>query len=198
MKTYKLSAIVLFIFGVLFTVQSNAGTDEKLLQKMYEEEKMSYDLYTEFFNKWGLNVFDQVRESEAIHMLRIKELMGVKELPQGTGVAGDEKGLYDNKDIQALYDEYTVLGNISDVTSLETAALMEENDITNLRARIKSQTDDRTIKIFAQMERASQNHLRAFVKSLKLSGVEYQPAVLSQSDFDMIINNVTEKGTALK
>ena len=198
MKTYKLSAIVLFIFGVLFTVQSNAGTDEKLLQKMYEEEKMSYDLYSEFFNKWGLNVFDQVRESEAIHMLRIKELMGVKELPQGTGLAGDEKGLYDNKDIQALYDEYTVLGNISDVTSLETAALMEENDITNLRERIKSQTDDRTIKIFAQMERASQNHLRAFVKSLKLSGVEYQPAVLSLSDFDMIIKNVKEKGTALK
>ncbi|MBE2217527.1 MAG: DUF2202 domain-containing protein [Ignavibacteria bacterium] len=198
MKTYKISAIVLFIFGVLFTVQSNAGTDEKLLQKMYEEEKMSYDLYSEFFNKWGLNVFDQVRESEAIHMLRIKELMGVKELPQGTGLAGDEKGLYDNKDIQALYDEYTVLGNISDVTSLETAALMEENDITNLRERIKSQTDDRTIKIFAQMERASQNHLRAFVKSLKLSGVEYQPAVLSLSDFDMIIKNVKEKGTALK
>lgn len=198
MKTYKLSAIVLFIFGVLFTVQSNAGTDEKLLQKMYEEEKMSYDLYTEFFNRWGLKIFDQVRESEAIHMQRINALMGVKELPQGTGVTGGDKGLYENKDIQALYDEYTVLGNISDVTALETAALMEENGISNLRERIKAQTDDRTIKIFAQMERASRNHLKGFVKSLKLSGVEYEPAVLSQSDFDMIINNVTEKGTALK
>jgi len=198
MKTYKLFAIVLFVFGVLFSVQSNAGTDEKLLQKMYEEEKMSYDLYTEFFNRWGLSVFDQVRESEAIHMLRIKELMNVKDMPQGTGVSGEDRGVYENKEIQSLYDEYTVLGNISDITALETAALMEENDIKSLRERIRTQSDDRVLKTFTQMERASCNHLKAFVKSLKISGVEYQPAVLSQTDFDNILNNVKEKGTALK
>lgn len=198
MKTYRIFAIVLFVFGVLFSVQSNAGTDEKLLQKMYEEEKMSYDLYTEFFNRWGLNVFDQVRESEAIHMLRIEELMETKDMPQGTGISGGDKGFYENKDVQALYDEYTVLGNISDITALETAALMEENDIANLRAHIKMQTDDRALKVFAQMERASRNHLRAFVKSLKISGIEYQPAVLSQSEYDNIINNVKERGTAVK
>lgn len=198
MKTYKLFAIVLFVFGVLFSVQSNAGTDEKLLQKMYEEEKMSYDLYTEFFNRWGLSVFDQVRESEAIHMLRIKELMNVKDMPQGTGLSGGDLGVYENEEIQALYDEYTVLGNISDITALETAALMEENDIKSLRERIRTQSDDRVLKTFTQMERASCNHLKAFVKSLNISGVEYQPAVISQTDFDNILNNVKEKGTAIK
>ncbi len=198
MKTYKTSLKPVLAFFLLFAGQLMAGGNGQLLKTMYEEEKLSYDLYTEFFNRWGLNVFDQVRESEAIHMQRIKELMDTKDMPQGTGISGGDKGVYENKEVQALYDQYTVLGNISDITALETAALMEENDIYNLRERIKSQTDDRTVKIFSQMERASLNHLRAFVKSLKISGVDYQPAVLSQSDYDNIIINVKERGTAVK
>lgn len=198
MKTYRVSIKPVLVFCLLLAGQLMAGSNEQLLKTMYEEEKLSYDLYTEFFNRWGLNVFDQVRESEAIHMQRIKELMDTKDIPQGTGIAGGDKGVYESKEVQSLYDQYTVLGYISDITALETAALMEESDIANLRSRIKSQSDERTVKIFSQMERASRNHLRAFVKSLKLSGIDYRPAVLTQAEYDLIINNVTEKGTALK
>jgi hypothetical protein len=198
MKIYRAAAIALFIFGILFTIRTNAGVDEKLIRKMYEGEKLSYDLYTEFFNRWGLKVFDQVREIKALHMLKINYVMGINGIPGGTGSAGSESGKYENREIQALYNEYTVLGNISDVAALETAALIEENEISALRSYNKSLTDEAALKIFSLIGRATENQLRAFVKSLEISGVKYEPSVLSEKDYEAIINNIHEKATAVK
>ena len=73
---------------------------------------------------------------------------------------------------------------------------MEEHDVIDLRERIKNQSDEYVIKVFTQLEKATENHLKAFVKNLKQAGVEYTPQILSQNDYDAIISPLKDKGTA--
>lgn len=197
----KLQKIILAAFFSVIAISisfAKSEVDEKLLCKMYEEEKMSYDLYTEYYNRWGLEVFNNVRESELIHTQRISELIEKHCVSQEKFVYNNLPGVYNNKEVQKLYDEYTVKGCISDISALMTAALMEETDIYELRSRMSLFTDDYVIRVLTQLEKASQNHLIAFVKDLKKSGVEYTPKVLSKKDYDSIINFNKEKGIISK
>ena len=194
-KIQKITGLLFILFAVQLVFASN-GVDEKMLIKMNEEEKMSYDLYSEFYQRWQLDVFDNVRESEFIHVQRIQELMDKYNITYSGSNTNIEKGKYSDKELQKLYDDYTVKGCISDICALNTAALMEEHDVIDLRERIKNQSDEYVIKVFTQLEKATENHLKAFVKNLKQAGVEYTPQVLSQNDYDAIVNPVKEKGTA--
>ena len=194
-KIKTITGLLFILFAVQF-VFANSGVDEKMLTKMREEEKLSYDLYTEFYTRWNLEVFNNVRESEFVHMQRVKEILDKFNIEDPV-VNNGEKGKYSDKDVQKQYDEYTVKGCISDISALNTAALMEENDVIDLRERIQNQSDEYIIRVFTQMEKATENHLKAFVKSLKYAGVEYKPQALSQKDYELIINPSSDKGTAI-
>ncbi len=190
------TAGLLYILAAINILMAGTGTDEKMLIKMLSEKKMTCDLYAEFYQRWQLEVFSDVNESEAIHMQRIQELLAKYNITLPDEKLNSVKGKYTDKDIQKLYDDYTVKGCISDLCALNTAALMEEEDLTMLRERIKNQSEEMIIKVFAQMEKATQNHLKVFVKILKQSGVEYKPQVLSETDYEAIINPGKINGTA--
>ncbi len=196
MNILRKTAGFIFFVALMNNVFAGSGVDEKMLIKMNEEKKMTCDLYTEFYQRWQLDVFNDVKESEQLHLQRINELMALYNITVPESKLPAEKGKYTNSDIQKLYDDYTVKGCISDICALNTAAYMEEEDLSMLRERIKDQNDEHIIKVFAQMEKATQNHLKVFVKSLKQSGVEYKPQVLSQGDYDAILNPGKINGTA--
>ena len=186
--------ILLSVFSL--TSVGYSAVDENMLKLMREEEKMSYDLYTEFYQKWGLEIFYSISESEYVHKQRIKELLDFYKIDDPVSQTKEETGKYLNDEVQKKYDEYTVKGSISDLCALMTGALMEETDIYELRERIKIISEEKIIKILLQLEKATQNHLKAFVKNLKCSGIEYKPQVLTQNEFDEIIYSTKDKGTA--
>ena len=110
-KIQKITGLLFILFAVQLVFASN-GVDEKMLIKMNEEEKMSYDLYSEFYQRWQLDVFDNVRESEFIHIQRIQELMDKYNITYSGSNTNIEKGKYSDKELQKLYDDYTVKGCI--------------------------------------------------------------------------------------
>jgi len=51
------------------------------------------------------------------------------------------------------------------------------------------------IQVFEYLMRGSRNHLRAFVSTLEnMFGVKYGPQVLSQEEYEQIINTPMETG----
>ena len=48
--------------------------------------------------------------------------------------------------------------------------------------------------VYANLERGSRNHLRAFISQLELRGVTYEPTQLDSATFDGIVSSETERG----
>jgi len=85
------------------------------------------------------------------------------------------------------------MGSVSIEDALKVGALIEETDIRDLKERLE-QTDNEDVKlVFQNLLCGSENHLRAFIRLLKAYGIEYSPQVLSQEEFDEIVNTDSTK-----
>ncbi|MBN8584236.1 MAG: DUF2202 domain-containing protein [Ignavibacteria bacterium] len=187
----KISGIIwLLLLSSIFSYSS--GTNDKneykdnrdLFLKLYQEEKMVYDLLGEFHERWSLSVFYSVQQREARHVWCVERIMDNYGYNYKTN---SNTGSYQDKEIQKIYDELTVKGCISDLAALEAAAFIKEKYIYQLRQRIRYQEDGYVVKVIFLMESAAQSHLRAFVNSIKLSGSEYTPQFFTDEEFSSII-----------
>lgn len=156
-----------------------------LFLKLYQEEKMVYDLLGEFHERWSLSVFYSVQQREAKHVWCVERIMDNYGYKYKTN---SNKGSYQDKEIQKIYDELTVKGCISDLAALEAAAYLKEKFIFHLRERIRYQEDGYVVKVIFLMESAAQSHLKAFVKSIRLSGSDYSPQFLTEDEFCNIMD----------
>lgn len=188
----KISGIIwLLLLSSIFSYSS--GTNDKneykdkrdLFLKLYQEEKMAFDLYGEFYERWSLNVFNTIQQREAKHVWCVERIMDNYGYKYRTNT---NTGLYQDKEIQKLYDELTVKGCISDLAALEAAAYIKEKHIAQLRERIRYQEDGYVVKVIFLMESAAQSHLKAFVKSIRLSGSDYSPQFLTEDEFCNIMD----------
>lgn len=189
MKQIILIAGVIF-FSNIAGYSSDINNDRALFLKIYQEEKLAYDLYGEFYERWSLNVFNAVQQREAKHVWCVEKIMdnyGFKH------TANINTGTYQDKEVQKIYDELTVKGCISDLSALEAAAFIKEKHISQLRSRIQLQSDGYIIKVIFLIEKAAQSHLIAFVKSIRLSGSDYKPVFLSDDEFSNIMNSDKNK-----
>ncbi len=68
-------------------------------------------------------------------------------------------------------------------------ALIEEVDIIDLRTELEeiAENDD-VIRVFENLCTASERHLRAFVRVLKIYDVEYKPVKLDEEEFNRILS----------
>jgi hypothetical protein len=147
-----------------------------------DEERVAHDLYQTAAERWQLPVFSNIAAAELRHAAAIEQLAA----NAGIAVAPAQKGTYATMDAGHLYQELLPLVNGSREGALKAAALIEETDITDLRALIARVTDEPTKAVLAQLEVASQRHLAAFVRNLRTLGVTYQPQVLSAEEFATI------------
>ncbi len=154
---------------------------------MREEEKMARDVYLTMYDQYPLPVFKFIPKSETAHMGAVKVLMDKYEL---TDPVGDNPiGVFTNGDIQTLYDDLVANGSVSEIEALKTGALIEETDIADLETHIAEiEENDDILTVYSNLRRGSTHHLKAFVWNLKVRGVEYVPQVLSQEEYNDIIN----------
>ena len=105
-------------------------------------------------------------------------------------VKNDVPGLFDNQELQILYNELLQKGNESLIEALKVGALIEEVDILDLQKELDSpEVDNEDIKfVYNNLLKGSANHLRAFVKNLKVLGFNYIPKYLDLETFTKIIN----------
>lgn len=153
------------------------------LMLMREEEKMAHDVYSSFYDKFGLRVFANITNSESKHMEAVLWLINSYKL---TDPASNELGVFENADIQNLYNKFMSEG-VNEVEALKIGAFIEEYDIADLEKLISETGNMYIVRVYTNLLNGSKNHLRAFVKNLSSRNVVYQPSVLSQTEYAEII-----------
>ena len=178
----------------VFTTDANSLTqlEKDGLLLMREEEKMAQDVYDSFYSTYGVINFDRISNSEARYTAAVLALITHFGL---SDPALTEPGKFTNTAIQKLYDQLIAAGTSSDA-ALSTGAYIEEYDIADLKKLIAETTNPDVIAVYSNLLKGSENHLRAFVRTLKIRGVVYSPQILSSTDFAAIIvnGNSTEFG----
>lgn len=166
------------------------NTDElKHIQYIREEEKLARDVYEALYAKWGVNPFGNIRLSEQTHMDKMKWLIDKYNLADPIKLTKDEKGKFENQQLQELYYSLIKDGNKSLVDALKVGATIEELDIKDIQDAMKQTHDSAILQVYENLVWASENHLNAFVSQLNRKGVTYTPTILSKSQFDNIIKN---------
>lgn len=161
------------------------AADIEGLMLMREEEMLAHDLYTAFFGIWGEASFDRISVSETAHAASVLNLIvyfGLNDPATG------EAGLYNNDELQALYNQLLAAGNESAEAALATGALIEETDIADLQNLIASTGNPDLIRVYTHLLEGSYQHLKAFASLLTAYGIVYQPQVLNEADYTAILS----------
>lgn len=182
-----LSAIVLTITGFS---QQNASLNQQekdAILYMREEEKLARDVYDSLYIRWGGNPFGNIRLSEQTHMDRMKTLITTYRLEDPVDKNNDKHGLFISSLLQKYYNELVSSASQSLSEALKAGAKIEELDIADLETRISQTQNEDIIATYNYLKMASENHLRAFVRHLKMQGINYQPVILKKNEFNKII-----------
>lgn len=170
---------------------SEGETDGLLL--MREEEKLARDVYQTLYEKWGLQIFANIAQSEQTHTEAVRDLLEKYNVTDP--VTDDTIGVFKNETMQKLYTDLVAQGKGSEVAALTVGATIEDLDINDLQDLI-TETDNQDIKlVYENLVRGSRNHLRAFTRQLEMRGEAYEPQYISATDYQSIIDSSQETGT---
>jgi len=159
---------------------------------MREEEKLARDLYNAFYATWGLPVFQNIAASEQTHMDAIKVLLDRYGLADP---AQAQPGVFSDPDLQALYNQLLASGNQSLGNAIKAGGAVEEVDILDLQARNELTDQADILKVYGNLKSGSENHLRAFVRTLlRQTGETYQPQYLSPEAYQAILGGASQGG----
>nr|3Q4N_A Chain A, Uncharacterized protein MJ0754 [Methanocaldococcus jannaschii DSM 2661]3Q4N_B Chain B, Uncharacterized protein MJ0754 [Methanocaldococcus jannaschii DSM 2661] len=162
------------------------------LIEMREEEKLARDVYLTLYNKWKLQIFKNIAESEQTHMDAVKYLLEKYNIPDP--VKNDSIGVFSNPKFEELYKKLVEKGDKSEVDALKVGATIEDLDIADLEKWI-NKTDNEDIKfVYENLMKGSRNHMRAFVRMLNNYGSNYTPQYISKEEYEEIISSSTERG----
>jgi len=166
--------------------------EKKGLIEMREEEKLARDVYLTLYNRWKLQIFKNIANSEQTHTDSIKYLLERYNISDP--VKNNEIGNFSDPKYRELYLSLVKKGNQSEVDALLVGATIEDLDIKDLQDWI-NKTDNEDIKfVYENLMRGSRNHMRAFVRMLNNYGVNYTPQYISNEEYEQIINSSMERG----
>ncbi len=164
------------------------------LQFMREEEKLARDLYIAFDGLYNYRIFQNISKAEQNHMDLILSYLEIYELDDP---AAAEAGVFNNEDLQNLYNDLFEKGSVSLIEALKVGALVEEVDIIDLAEVYEMEPGEDIIAVTEALMLGSRNHLRAFNRTLGFQDIDYEPVLMSLEDFEEIINSSWERGTGL-
>jgi hypothetical protein len=156
-----------------------------------EEEKLAYDVYKSMFDLYGVNVFQNIPNSELSHMEAMLNIIKKYNLvdPMDT----NPRGIYVNTTLQALYTQLVNQGKINLVSAYQVGALIEDLDISDLTKSLEVTNNQDVRLVYDFLNKGSRNHLRSFYKNLTYLNGTYTPIYISQSAFDAIVNSPMER-----
>ncbi len=185
----------MYVVEKVTNTDSNLGltTDErKWLIFMREEEKLARDVYTTLGNKWKLNIFSNIANSEQTHTDAVKALLIRYEIEDPS--ANESIGVFTSPVIQKLYNDLITQGEKSSLDALIVGATIEDLDINDLDDAISNTRKSDILQVYKNLQKGSRNHLRAFSRNIESSGAIYVPKYISQELFNSIISSPQEKG----
>jgi len=155
-----------------------------MLNYMREEEKLARDVYLAMYEHYTIPIFRNISKSEQHHMNQVLCLLQHYNLPDP---ASPDTGVFNNSELQDLYDNLIEQGSVSLVEGLTVGATIEDNDIFDLETDMTNTANPAILNIFGKLSCASGNHIRSFSAWLENKGVTYVPQYISQEEYDAII-----------
>mgnify|MGYP000486178834 CR=1 FL=1 len=159
------------------------------LQFMREEEKLARDVYLYMDEKYDFMVFANISGSEQKHMdfvLDIMEKYGVDDN------ADPERGVFNNPNLQTLYNTLIAQGEQSFYQALVVGATIEDVDIKDLGDAMATTENEDLLDLYSTLQCGSRNHIRAFTSHVENNGDAYVPQFISQELYDEILDGSHE------
>lgn len=160
---------------------------------MREEEKLARDVYLELYDMFGQQIFSNIAQSESTHTNAVKSLLdkyGIED-----PMTNDERGIFENGDLQNLYEQLVEQGSVSLLDALKVGATIEDLDIKDLQ-ELNEVADNKDISaVYDNLEKGSRNHLRSFTRLIERNGGIYEPQYISEDDYEKIISGDMETGS---
>lgn len=140
-------------------------------------------------NLWSFNQFNNIKNSEQTHMNAIKTILDQNNidyiiLPEGQ---------FDNENLQNLYNQFVIDGQVSSSNALQIGATIEDLDIVDLEDYINESTNQVLISTYQSLQCGSRNHLRSFVSAINTNESTYIPQFLTVEEYDNILNGSHEQ-----
>ena len=155
---------------------------------MREEEKLARDVYLYLYEIYPLRPFLNISKSEQAHMDAMLYLIDTLNLVDPVGE--NPPGVFQNVELQTLYNELIERGSKSREEALRVGALIEEVDIIDIQRELEENaTNEEVIRVYTNLLRASGNHLKAFAGVLGVYDVAYEPVLLDAERYGQIIED---------
>jgi hypothetical protein len=163
------------------------------LLHMREEEKLARDVYLQLGSLWDMNVFSNIASSESTHMdaaLSLVELFGVED-----PVGNNPPGVFENQELQTLYNELVERGSQSLSEALLVGGAIEEIDILDLQAYLAGTQNEAIREVYGNLLQGSINHLTSFARTYeRQSGENYPPQFISRETYLDLISQAAAMG----
>lgn len=172
---------------------SSAQTYLDGLLYVREEEKLAWDVYLFLYDRWGVQVFQNIASSEQAHTDAVKTLLDAYGLTDPA--ASTQSGEFVNPDLQALYNQLTAQGSLSLAEALKVGAAIEEIDIHDLNQQMADGLPDDIRCIYENLLFGSYNHLSTFTSTLeRQTGEIYAPQYMSLEAYQSALDQAARGG----
>ncbi|WP_027420452.1 DUF2202 domain-containing protein [Crocinitomix catalasitica] len=158
---------------------------------LIQEEKLARDVYIYAFDKHGDAIFNNISSSEQKHMDKVEELLIKYSIPNPN--EGNDEGVFENIELQTLYDNLIVLVDSSLVEALKVGATIEDLDIHDINTLMTHTSIYDLTFVYENLSCGSRNHMRSFVSKLDELEALYTPQYISAEDYEAILASETEK-----
>lgn len=192
----KKIVFVAFLTAIMLSNCSNESNNDSLiplsqaeindLKFLREEEKLARDVYLYSYNKYQLNIFDNISQSEQKHMNSVLNLMNKYGIPDS---ASTEIGVFNNPDLQTLYNSLTKQADISLIEALKAGATIEDLDINDIDDFTINTTKPDLLNVYANLNCGSKNHIRSFTNQLEINEATYVPQYISVEEYKVILSS---------
>ena len=107
---------------IIVTNTTLLKADEVALLFMLEEEKLARDTYIYLDDLWSINQFNNIKNSEQIHMNAIENLLKKYKINYTILPVGE----FSNQDLQNYYNQFIKDGSINKASALQIGATIED------------------------------------------------------------------------
>ncbi|MDD3145007.1 MAG: DUF2202 domain-containing protein [Candidatus Gracilibacteria bacterium] len=143
------------------SVQELTESEKQDLLYSYSEESLAHDMYTYFYEKYGVQTFLNIANSETEHKDAVKLLLDRYNLEVPTGYG----------ELDSTFNSLKEEGSVSLQKAFEVGMKIEMLDIDDIPKMIKNTDNDDIKVVLLHIGGASYNHLRGFLKGLSFEGL---------------------------
>ena len=123
-----------------------------------EEEKLAYDVYQTMFDIYGVNVFQNIPNSELSHMEAMLTI--IKKYNLTDPMVTNARGVFVNTTLQALYTQLVSQGRVSLFAAYQVGATIEDLDISDLNSSLAVTNNQDVRLVYDFLNKGSRNHMR--------------------------------------